>query len=81
MPGDTMKLKSVMTVSKPEKKVRLFRLIWERGTVGDGKGYSAKLAVSMVPILVQFRRYSDGWRAALAGLSLHYRRAYGGRIV
>lgn len=75
-----MKFKSVMTWRSAERKVRLFRVMWERGTVGDGKGYSAKLAASLVPKLMEIKRQADGWRATLAGLSLHYRRSYGGRF-
>ncbi len=76
-----MRFKPVMTWSAGEGKARLFRVIWERGTVGDGKGYSAKLAASLVLKLAEWQRYSDGWRATVVGLSLHYRRSYGGRFV
>ena len=76
-----MTLKKVMTWSPVERKIRLFRLMWERGTVGDGKGYSAKLAFSLVPRLAGWKRELDGWRATIAGLSIHYRRSYGGRFV
>ena len=76
-----MRFKQVMTGSAAERKARLFRVMWERGTVGDGKGYSAKLAASLVLKLAEWQRYSDGWRATVVGLSLHYRRSYGGRFV
>lgn len=76
-----MLFKPVMTWSPLERKARLFRVMWERGAVGDGKGYSSKLAASFVPKLAEWRRYADGWRLTLAGLSLHYWRSYGGRFV
>ena len=79
--GNAMRLKPVMTWSKEEGKARLFRVMWERGTVGDGNGYSAKLAVSLVLKLTEWNRNADGWRITLAGLTLHYRRSYGGRFV
>ena len=79
--GNAMQLKPVMTWSAAEHKARLFRVIWERGTVGDGKGYSAKLAASLVLKLAEWKRYADGWRVTVIGLSLHYRRSYGGRFV
>lgn len=75
-----MRFKPVMTWSGAERKARLFRVTWERGAVGDGKGYSAKLAVSLVMKLAEWKRYADGWRVTVAGLSLHYRRSYGGRF-
>mgnify|MGYP001273019180 FL=1 len=75
-----MRFKPVMTWSAVERKARLFRVMWERGTVGDGKGYSAKLAASLVLKLAEWRRYADGWRLTLAGLSLHYRKNHGGRF-
>jgi len=31
-----------------EKRLCLTRIRWERGTVGDGKGYSSKLSVSLI---------------------------------
>lgn len=79
--GNAMQLKPVMTWSAEERKARLFRVMWERGTVGDGKGYSAKLAASLVLKLAEWKRYADGWRVTVIGLSLHYRRSYGGRFV
>lgn len=75
-----MIVKPVMTWSAAERKARLFRVMWERGMVGDGKGYSAKLAASLVLKFAEWRRYADGWRLTLAGLSLHYRKSYGGRF-
>ena len=40
----------------------------------------ASLAASLVLKLAEWRRYADGWRLTLAGLSLHYRKSYGGRF-
>ncbi len=57
---NAMQLKPVMTWSAEERKARLFRVMWERGTVGDGKGYSAKLAASLVLKLAEWKRYADG---------------------
>lgn len=31
-----------------ENRICLTRIRWERGTVGDGKGYSSKLSVSLI---------------------------------
>lgn len=78
-----MKIKRLMTWCKQERKLRLFRIIWERGTVGDGKGYSAMFSVSLLPKLFSFERGDllPRIRLVLLGLSLHYKRSYGGRFV
>lgn len=75
-----LRIKKVMTVSKPERKVRLFRLMWEQGRMAHG-GYSAKLAVSLVPTLLGVKRDANGWRATLLGIQAHMSRSYGGRFV
>lgn len=58
--------------------VRLFRLMWTRGTVGDGKGYSCKLSFAVRPTLFRFRREYGGWLLTLLGVRVHYERDYGG---
>ena len=58
--------------------VRLARLVWQRGKVGDGEGYSVKLSLALRPRLVEWRREADGWLGTLAGIRVHYRRSYGG---
>lgn len=69
-----LRLKRVFRYDDSQKHVRLFRLMWERGTVGDGKGYSAKLAVGLLPKLF----YYDDGRLTIFGLRIHYARSYGG---
>ena len=39
-----MKFKSVLRYDPTLRAIRLGRLMWTRGTVGDGKGYSVKLS-------------------------------------
>lgn len=76
-----MKVKPMMTWSASEKKLRLFRLILERGTVGDGTGYSSCFSVALVRKLFVFKRISsDDVRFVILGLSFHYMRSYGGRF-
>lgn len=58
--------------------LRIARLVWQRGVVGDGDGYSTKLTVALRPSLFSFRGQRDDWCLTLAGLRLHLRRAYGG---
>lgn len=60
--------------------LRLVRVMWERGTVGDGRGYSVKLSLGLRPKLFERRSegHGRGWWLTLAGVRLHYQRAYGG---
>lgn len=76
-----MRLKPVFTWSSTERKVRLFRIIWKRGIVGDGKGYSAFLSLSLVPHLFWWHSLWDGFDVVVLGLRIHHKRSYGGRFV
>lgn len=67
-----MIFKWVGRYSEPEKLLRLFRVVWERGR------YSAKLTFGFCPIFdVHFER----WKVRFLGLRLHYKRSCGGRFV
>lgn len=76
-----MKFKPVWTWSAPERKVRLFRIVWERGVVGDGDGYSAMLSFSFVPRLYANVPVLFGFDVTVLGVRMHHKRAYGGRFV
>jgi hypothetical protein len=58
--------------------LRLFRLTWTRGTVGDGRGYSAKLTLALTPAFFALRRGYCDLAVTLLGFRVHYQRAYGG---
>lgn len=78
-----MKLKPVFRYDNTQHKLRLFRLLWTRGVVGDGYGgYSAKLSISFVARAFgfQYDKYF-GWRVTFMGLQIHHLRSYGGTIV
>jgi hypothetical protein len=75
----------------PERRLVLTRVYWNRGTPGDGKGYSAKVSLSLcwswrrpyVGLHVQRERY--GWIAWLCllpcvPLRVHLLRSYGGSL-
>lgn len=62
-------------------KLRLFRVMWNVGKVGDGKGYSRKVAVALRPVLFRWHRDYDGTRVALLGLEVHSQTSWGGRFV
>ena len=77
-----MKFKRIMRWDSREKKLRLFRIIWNRGEVGDGKGFSACFSVALVRKLFKFdTTIYDQVRVVIFGLSLHYMRSYGGKFV
>ena len=67
--------------------VRICRIMWDRGTVGDGKGYSAKLTLGLYPRLWGWRHgrpYAcpgSEWMLYFLFLRIHYQRAYGGIYV
>lgn len=75
-----MKYKNVMTWDSGQKKFRVFRFLWQRGIVGDGFGYSAKLSFSIVAKLFSFTRGMFGWRLTVLGLQIHHLKAFGGII-
>lgn len=75
-----MRIKRVMRYEPPQRKFRLFRVMWERGVVGKG-GYSAKVAVSLWPRLFHFERDFNEWRLTILGLSVHRKKNYGGIFV
>lgn len=78
-----MKIKNSFRLNSAEKKFCLFRLMWEHqpDKIGLGEGYSAKLAFSLLPKILGWECYFDGWRLTVFGLSISYRRSYGGKFV
>lgn len=58
--------------------VRLFRVMWTRGIVGDGDGYSAKLSVAVRPTLFRWRSEYSGWLLTLFGVRVHFDKSFGG---
>jgi len=73
-----MTFRRIFRYDPDNRLLRLFRVTWQRGTVGDGKGYSNKLTLGLRPRLFGFRREYGGWLLTLFGLRLHYDRSYGG---
>ena len=76
-----MRIKFVMRYDSDNHVLRLFRLLWTRGVVGDGEGYSAKLAFALAPVFFRWgKRDSSAWFFYLFGLRVSYLRSYGGVI-
>lgn len=76
-----MKFKTVFRYDHLQRKLRLFRLLWRRGTPGRPPGYSAKLSAALVPKLFGWNREYFGWRLTLFGVQFHHLKSYGGTIV
>lgn len=75
-----MKFKKVFT--RDGRYVRLFRVMWIRGTVGDGKGFSCSFSVGLFPRVFRWeRKRADEWRLWFFGLRLHFQRSFGGFFV
>ena len=76
----SLRFRVVMRFDEIQKHLRLFRLLWERGTPGvPGGGYSAKLAIGLRPRLFEREReYGKAFLITILGLRIHYSRSYGG---
>lgn len=73
-------LKLFCTWSPEERVLRLGRLVWDRGRIGDGKGYSAKVSLALAPRLLSWSREYWGLVVTFLGVRLHYQRSYGGAL-
>jgi len=77
-----MTLRWIFRVDTIQRFLRVARVVWERGTVGDGAGYSAKLSFALDPQMFRWfeRDAATDWRFTLLGVRVHYCRSYGGRF-
>ena len=74
---------SARWVGRLDPNFRLFRvarIVWQRGCVGDGHGYSVKLTFGLRPKLFQWNRGWHDWALTIVGIRVHYARSYGGVI-
>jgi hypothetical protein len=76
-----MKFKWVGRVDSTQKILRMFRLMWTRGTVGDGHGYSSKLTMALDWKPFGFHREWCEVFVTLFWLRFHVQRSYGGTHV
>lgn len=70
-----------MVMRRQSTIIRLFRLVWTKGVVGDGTGYSVKLSLAVQPKLYQFIREHNGWILFICGIRLHKLISYGGIFI
>lgn len=73
-----LRFKAVFRRDPDARMIRLFRVMWETGTVGDGDGCSNSLTFALQPALFQLEREFGGWLLILAGLRIHRKRSFGG---
>jgi hypothetical protein len=73
-----MKIKWVGRLDAQARLLRLFRVMWTRGAVGDGQGYSAKLSVALRPAFFSIRREWESVAVTVLGLRVHFQRSFGG---
>ena len=74
----TIRFRGVMRLDRTSRMLRLARLLWQRGAIGDGRGYSSSLSLALRPKVFERRRERDGWLLTLACIRLHYQRSWGG---
>ena len=65
---------------KAPRIYRLARVMWCKGKVGDGRGYSAKLSFAFVPRIFSVQRAWHEFECTMFCLRVHYKRSYGGRF-
>lgn len=75
-----LRIKKVMRFDEIQGHFRLFRVMWETGTVGDGTGYSNMVSVAIQPKLFGFDRSGRAWMLVVCGLRIHKKISYGGRF-
>lgn len=74
------RFKRVLRMDEIQRHFRIGRFIWDRGTVGDGDGYSVKLALGLWPRFFHIQRGRYDRLICILGLRVHYSRSYGGRF-
>lgn len=79
-----MFFKPVLRYAPQERKLRLFRLVWQTGEWQNTSGcppHSHKLSVSLRPRLFGWQRSFEDWRLVLCGLEVHRKWSWGGTFV
>lgn len=60
--------------------IRLCRVVWNRGTVGDGRGYSCKLSLGLSPYMFYYAngREIHSLMLIVCGIRVHFQKSFGG---
>lgn len=76
-----MKVRKILRYSPIEGKLRLLQLVWSKGVVGDGRGSSSKLTLSLRKkiYMKKVERYKK--EIVILGFSVSYCISYGGVFV
>lgn len=75
---ENLRFKRVLRFDPYERKLRLFRVMWEANGGPGPDGYSAKVSLNLVPKLFAIKRETFDLRIALMGVQVHVHRSYGG---
>ncbi len=77
-----LRFKLVMRHDEIQGHYRLFRVMWEVGTVGDGHGCSNMVSVALQSKMFLLDRPSPGsWLSVVCGVRIHRKRSFGGIFV
>lgn len=76
-----LRLKTVFRLDTSQRRYRLFRVMWEVGTVGDGHGYSNMVSVAVQPKFFLWERDFGSWLIVVLGVRIHRKRNFGGIFV
>ncbi len=74
----SFRTKKVMRFDPSNQTLRVGRVMWQRGKVGDGQGYSASLTLGLRPAVFRWERGNTGWLLTVLGVRVHLDRSYGG---
>ena len=75
-----LRLKLVCRKDTVQGHLRLFRVMWERGDVGDGRGYSNQISVALTPRIFRWGEDNSSrwWLVEFLFIRVHRKRSYGG---
>jgi len=77
-----LRARTIFRLDTIQRHYRLWRIVYERGNPGQGKGYSVKVAIGLARAWWRTERQADhDIMVTIAGLRLHYSRSYGGYFV
>lgn len=74
-----MRVRPLFIHDPEQHKVRLVRVIWDVGTVGDGRGYSRKMTFALRRKLFAWNTFArEDWRIVILGFEVHSMTSWGG---